>query len=555
MSTDTKRESSTFEQVCQELVERILDGDVDRDNLEAAKKDVCGTYSASKVPKNSDLLDFAPDEHRDDLEEVLRRKPVRTASGVSPIAIMTSPERCPHGKCLYCPGGPDSDFSSSQSYTGHEPAAARGKQNDYDPYGQVTLRLEQLREIGHPIDKAELILMGGTMTARSHDYQEWFVKRALQAMNDYDVNKEPEPAQGESFAQDPEEYDFRYVEDVIAENETADVRNVATTFETKPDWCDPEQIDRMLALGGTKVEVGVQTTYERINREMHRGHGVQESIDANRRLRDAGFKVGFHMMPGQPGMSQEMCLEDFRRIFERPEWRPDFLKIYPTLVVEGTAVYDWWHTDEFEPLGNEEAAELVAEIKSIIPEYTRLQRVQRDIPADFIEGGVWKSNLRQLARKRMDEHGWTCDCIRCREVGHNDETPETVTLDVTEYEVSGGTEYFISFEDREKDLLVGFCRLRFPNDPVRHELDGAAIVRELHVYGSQVGVGNSEAASAGVEQRQHQGYGRQLLAEAERLATEAGFEKLAVLSGIGVRQYYREKLGYKQDGPYVSKRL
>ncbi|MEF8784673.1 MAG: tRNA uridine(34) 5-carboxymethylaminomethyl modification radical SAM/GNAT enzyme Elp3 [Haloarculaceae archaeon] len=555
MSTDTQSESSTFEQVCQELVERILDGDVDRDNLEAAKKDVCGTYSSPKVPKNSELLDFAPDEHRDDLEEVLRRKPVRTASGVSPIAIMTSPERCPHGKCLYCPGGPDSDFSSSQSYTGHEPAAARGKQNDYDPYGQVTLRLEQLREIGHPVDKAELILMGGTMTARSHDYQEHFVKRALEAMNDYDVDKEPEPAQGESFAQDPDEYEFRYIEDVIAENETADVRNVATTFETKPDWCDPEQIDRMLALGGTKVEVGVQTTYERINREMHRGHGVQESIDANRRLRDAGFKVGFHMMPGQPGMSKEMCLEDFRRIFERPEWRPDFLKIYPTLVVEGTAVYDWWHTDEFDPLDNDEAAELVAEIKSIIPEYTRLQRVQRDIPADFIEGGVWKSNLRQLARKRMDEHGWSCDCIRCREVGHNDETPENVTLDMTEYEVSGGTEHFISFEDREKDLLVGFCRLRFPNEPVRHELDGAAIVRELHVYGSQVGVGSSEAASAGVEQRQHQGYGRQLLAEAERLAADAGFDKLAVLSGIGVRQYYREKLGYKQDGPYVSKRL
>ncbi len=311
----------------------------------------------------------------------------------------------------------------------------------------------------------------------------------------------------------------------------------------------------MLALGGTKVEVGVQTTYERINREMHRGHGVQESIDANRRLRDAGFKVGFHMMPGQPGMSREMCLEDFRRIFERQEWRPDFLKIYPTLVVEGTAVYDWWHSDEFEPLENEDAAELVAEIKSIIPEYTRLQRVQRDIPADFIEGGVWKSNLRQLARKRMDEHGWTCDCIRCREVGHNDETPENVTLDVTKYEVSGGAEHFISFEDREKDLLVGFCRLRFPNEPVRHELNEAAIVRELHVYGSQVGVGNSEAATAGVEQRQHQGYGRQLLAEAERLATDAGFDKLSVLSGIGVRQYYREKLNYKQDGPYVSKRL
>jgi len=557
MSTDSTdaesdpAESDAFKRACAELVERILDGEVERDDVETAKKDVCGKYSAPKVPRNSDLIDFGPDERRDELEEVLQRKPVRTASGVSPVAIMTSPHRCPHGKCLYCPGGPDSEFSSAQSYTGHEPAAARGVQNDYDPYGQVRLRLEQLRQIGHPVDKVELILMGGTMTARSHDYQEWFVKRALEAMNEYDPASDPQPAEDESFAQDPDEYDFRYVEDVIAENETADVRNIATTFETKPDWCDPEQIDRMLDLGATKVEVGVQTTFERINREMHRGHGTQDAIDANHRLRDSGFKVGFHMMPGQPGMSKEMCLEDFRRIFENTDWRPDFLKIYPTLVVEGTVTYDWWREDEFEPLSNDEAAELVAEIKSLIPEYTRLQRVQRDIPADFIEGGVWKSNLRQLARQRMDEHGWTCDCIRCREVGHHDEEPENVTLDVDTYEVAGGREHFLSFEDREKGVLVGFCRLRFPNNPVRRELRDAAVVRELHVYGSEVGVGDA----AGDGGQQHRGYGRRLIGEAEAIAADAGYDKLAVLSGIGVRQYYRDKLGYRQDGPYVSKRL
>jgi len=559
MSTDTPAEGDAFEQVCQELIDRILAGEIERDDIEAAKKEVCGKYSSPKVPQNSELLDFAPNEKREELEPVLQRKPVRTASGVSPVAIMTSPKRCPHGKCLYCPGGPDSEFSSAQSYTGHEPAAARGEQNDYDPYGQVRLRLEQLREIGHPTDKVELILMGGTMTARSHDYQEWFVKRALEAMNEYDVDGEPEPREGVSFAEDPNKVEFNYVEDVIARNETADVRNIATTFETKPDWCDPEQINRMLDLGGTKVEVGVQTTYERINREMHRGHGTQDAIDANRRLRDSGFKVGFHMMPGQPGMSEEMCLEDFRRIFEREQWRPDYLKIYPTLVVEGTAVYDWWHNDEFEPLENEQAAELVAEIKSMIPRYTRLQRVQRDIPADFIEGGVWKSNLRQLARKRMDEHGWTCDCVRCREVGHNDGEPQSLDMDVLEYDVAGGHEHFISIEDFENDLLVGFCRLRFPNDPVRRELDNAALVRELHVYGSQVGVGGEAAvpddSELSVDQHQHKGYGRQLLAKAEELAADAGFDKLAVLSGIGVRQYYREKLEYKQDGPYVSKRL
>ena len=544
-------DTDAFERACEAVVDRILAGEIDREDVESAKLEACSAHSAPKVPKNSELLEFAPEAHREELEGVLQRKPIRTASGVSPVAIMTSPERCPHGKCLYCPGGPDSEFSSSQSYTGEEPAAARGVQNDYDPYGQVTLRLEQLRQIGHPIDKVELILMGGTMTARSHDYQEWFVKRALQAMNEYDVEKTPEPAEGESFAQDPDEYEWRYVEDVIAENETADVRNIGTTFETKPDWCDPEQIDRMLDLGGTKVEVGVQTTYERINREMHRGHGIQESIDANRQLRDAAFKVGFHMMPGQPGMSHEMCLEDFRRLFEREQWKPDYLKIYPTLVVRGTATYDWWHRDEYQPLENEEAAELIAEIKSMVPRYTRLQRVQRDIPADFIDAGVWKSNLRQLARQRMADHGWHCECIRCREVGMNDAEPETVELDVMTYEACGGTEHFISVEDFEQDLLIGFCRLRFPNEPVRPELEGAALVRELHVYGNEVSVG----LDGDDGQHQHQGYGRQLMNHAEALAADADFEKLSVISGIGAREYYREKLGYHQDGPYVSKRL
>ena len=552
MSADTEAESDSFVRVCEDLVERILDGELDRDDLESAKLDACSEHAAAKVPKNADILRHAPDDRRDEVESVVRRKPVRTASGVSPVAIMTSPHMCPHGKCLYCPGGPASEFGSAQSYTGHEPAAARGEQNDYDPYGQVRLRLEQLRHIGHPVDKVELILMGGTMTARSHDYQEWFVKRALEALNDYDTESTPNPVEGRSFAED--DPDFRYLADVIAENETADVRNVGTTFETKPDWCDPEQIDRMLGLGGTKVEVGVQTTYERINREMHRGHGVQASIDANRRLRDAAFKVGFHMMPGQPGMTREMCLEDFRQLFADPRWRPDYLKIYPTLVVRGTRTYDMWRRDDFDPLDNEEAAELVAEVMDLIPKYTRLQRVQRDIPADHIDAGVWKSNLRQLAEQRAAERGITPRDIRAREVGHNDAEPDPqrIELETMTYEAGGGTEHFLSFEDPEAELLIGFCRLRFPGDPVRRELDGAALVRELHVYGSEVGI--REGRDDGADW-QHRGYGRRLLERAEELAADAGYDKVSVISGIGARRYYREKLDYHQDGPYVSKRL
>ncbi|MFB6156550.1 MAG: tRNA uridine(34) 5-carboxymethylaminomethyl modification radical SAM/GNAT enzyme Elp3 [Haloferacaceae archaeon] len=559
---DTDASARTaFDRVCERLVERILAGEVDRDSLETAKIEACREFSAPKVPKNTDLLDYAPEERRDEVMAVVRRKPVRTASGVSPVAIMTSPHTCPHGRCLYCPGGPASEFPSAQSYTGHEPAAARGKQNDYDPYGQVRLRLEQLRKIGHPVDKVHLILMGGTMTARSADYQEWFVKEALRAMNEYDVDARPDPAEDESFAPDRGDRPFRYLEDVKARNETADVRCTGITFETKPDWCGPEQIDRMLRLGGTKVEVGVQTTYERINREMHRGHGVQASIDANRRLRDAAFKVGFHMMPGQPGMSREMCREDFRQLFDDPRWRPDYLKIYPTLVVEGTRVYDDWHRGDFDPLTSEEAADLVAEVMGDLPEYVRLQRVQRDIPADFIDAGVQKSNLRQLAERRADERGIELRDIRAREAGLSeaDPDPERVELDVTTYAAAGGREHFLHFEDPESDLLVGFCRLRYPSyshavegpngtDHVRPELADAALVRELHVYGSEAGLG-------GDGEWQHRGYGRRLVRRAEELARADGFGKLAVISGVGVRRYYREKLGYHQDGPYVSKRL
>jgi elongator complex protein 3 len=552
MGTDAgaPADSPAFKRACEELVERILSGEVEREDVESAKLEVCGEHSAPKVPTNAELIRAGPDERRDELESVLRRKPVRTASGVTPVAIMTSPHMCPHGKCLYCPGGPASEFSSAQSYTGHEPAAARGKHTEYDPYEQVTLRLAQLREIGHPVDKVELILMGGTMTARSADYQRWFVRRALAAMNDFDPADPPRTEAVTDLARERGSGP-RYLEDVKARNETGAVRNVATTFETKPDWCGPAQVDRMLRLGGTKVEVGVQTTYERINREMHRGHGIQASVDATRRLRDAAFKVGYHMMPGQPGMSRAMCQEDFRRLFDEPRYRPDYLKIYPTLVVEGTRVYDMWRRGDFEPLSSEEAAELVAKIKSDLPPYVRLQRVQRDIPADFIEAGVQKSNLRQLARQRMEEEGWTCDCIRCREVGHAEVDPVDPTLETLTYDAAGGTEHFISIEDRsvEPNVLVGFTRLRFPDSPRREALQDAALLRELHVYGSEVGVGERG------DGHQHKGHGRRLMEAAERRASAAGFSRLAVIAGIGARAYYREQLDYRQDGPYVVRDL
>ncbi|MDY6765368.1 MAG: tRNA uridine(34) 5-carboxymethylaminomethyl modification radical SAM/GNAT enzyme Elp3, partial [Halobacteria archaeon] len=472
--------SEAFERVKEELAEMILSGEVDRDDLESAKNRVCSKYSASRVPKNSEILDHIPDGRRDEAEDVLKIKPVRTASGVTPVAVMTSPEWCPHGKCVFCPGGPDSEFESPQSYTGNEPASMRGEHNDYDPYDQVNQRLTDLRETGHLVDKVELILMGGTMTARSLDYQEWFVKRCLQAMNQF----------GKDLPH-PREQDWVPFEAVERENETSEVRNIGTTFETKPDWCGKEQVDLMLRLGGTKVEVGVQTTDDETLRKTHRGHTDAETREANRRLHDAGFKVGFHMMPGLPGRTPEDDVEDFRTIFGDPAYRPDYLKIYPTLVVRDTGLYEMWKQGDYEPLRNEEAADVVAKAKSLIPPYTRLSRVQRDIPADLIEDGVWKSNLRQLARRRLEEMGGRCDCIRCREVGMNDDNPGNVELDIIEYDCAGGQERFLQFHDPGSNLLVGFLRLRFPGQVVRPELDDSAIVRELHVYGNEVGVGSN----------------------------------------------------------------
>jgi elongator complex protein 3 len=367
-------------------------------------------------------------------------------------------------------------------------------------------------------------------------------------MNDYEPTGHPDPDADAALDTVPPAADTEYLEDVKARNETAAVRNVATTFETKPDWCDPAQVDRMLRLGGTKVEVGVQTTHDEINRAMHRGHGTAASVDATKRLRDAGFKTGFHMMPGQPGMTDAMNRRDFERLFDDPRWRPDYLKIYPTLVVKGTRVYDRWKRDDFDPLDSEAAADLVAWIKDRLPPYVRLQRVQRDIPADHIDAGVRKSNLRQLARERLADRGGRCDCIRCREAGFADGAPDpdAVERETLTYAAAGGTEHFLSYEG--DGVLVGFCRLRFPDAPRRRELRDAAIVRELHVYGH-------EATLGGDGEWQHRGYGSRLLEAADERARDAGYSKLAVISGIGARRYYREKHGYRQDGPYVSKRL
>ena len=529
-----------YESACREILEQILNHNItSKRELNTAKKRISARYKLPNMPKNSEILALSTADEYKHVIGLLQRKPVRTVSGVAVIAVMTSPYPCPHGACIPCPGGPASSFRTPQSYMGREPATMRAIQCDYDPYRQVTTRLRQLQMIGHPVDKVELIVMGGTFTARPLDYQQWFIRRSLEAMNDF----------GGSGMTDQD------LESTITTNETASVRDIGITFETRPDCLDKEKIDHLLGFGATKVEIGVQSVYDHVLTKINRGHTVQDAIAANERLRDSGLKVGFHIMIGLPGSDADHDLRMFETLFSDPGFCPDHLKIYPTLVTEGTVLHRWWMNGRYRSLDNSCAVELLARIKSMLPKWVRLQRIQRDIPAQQIAAGVTKSNIRQLAEERLRSMGGSCACIRCREVGHAslrgiEPESEKIKLLVETYEACGGTEHFISFEDVKNDILIGFLRLRFPHSPHRAELKDTALVRELMVYGRMVPVGEDPDNG----QWQHRGYGSELLDKACNITYEHGFKKIAITSGIGVREYYRRR-GYVREGTYMVKDL
>ncbi len=510
-----------------EFVQAIVSGDVTtRDGVLKLKAQLCKRHGLSRVPTNYEILAQVPEELREIVEPLLRNKPVRTMSGVAPVAVMTSPYDCPHGRCSYCPGGVTNN--SPQSYTGREPAALRATMNEFDPHRQTASRLEQLRAIGHRTDKVDLIVMGGTFTSRPEEYQEWFVKRCFDAMN------------GEDSAD---------LEAAHAANEGAPSRCVGLTVETRPDWFGQHQIDTSMRLGATKVEFGVQILDDAVLDGVKRGHHVAEVVDATRRAKDAGLKVCYHVMPGLPGSSREKDLRSFAQMFDDPRFRPDMLKIYPTLVVKGTELHERWSGGMYTPLSDEEGVSLLAEMKSIVPPYVRILRIQRDIPAGLIEAGIRKGHLREMVSDRMSEDGLRCRCIRCREVGHKDIAapggagePELRTMS---YEASGGKEVFASFEFEDSDSLVGYARLRFPAGP---DIDHA-FVRELHVYGQMVPIDDAPGSNW-----QHRGFGERLLTECEDMSAAEGRSEVRVTSGIGARGYYRA-LGYERRGRYMAKSL
>jgi elongator complex protein 3 len=519
-----------LDRALREIVEKLLSIDEpSRSDLDRVKIEVARAYGLPQIPRNSEILAILKEDEAELLLPVLRRKEARALSGVSVVAVMTTPYACPHGRCAYCPGGPDED--SPQSYTGYEPAAMRGAQNEYDPYRQVKSRVTQLQTIGHVVDKVDLIVMGGTFPASPRPYQEAFIKGCLDALTD---KPSADLAEAKINA------------------EQSGVRNVGITVETRPDCVKEKDVSGMLDLGVTRVELGVQNVYDDIYKLVDRGHTVQTVVDATKCLKDSALKICYHMMPGLPGSNAERDLEGFRTIFEDPRFKPDMLKIYPTLVVKGTRLYEWWKRGEYMPLETEEAAELVSRIMEITPPWVRIMRVQRDIPLPRIDAGVDMSNLRQLAEDSLMERGGKCRCIRCREAGHSSvkADPERVEITHTLYEASGGTEDFIQAEDREADTLIGFVRLRIPDAPFRPKLDAeTGMVRELHVYGRMVPVGERRG-----DAWQHRGWGERLMDAAEEKARELGMRKMVVMSALGTKQYYA-RLGYEKEGAYVSKRL
>ncbi len=457
------------------------------------------------------------------------KKTTRTISGITPVAVMTQPMGCP-GKCVYCP-----TFSATpQSYTPESPAVLRARSCEFSAGKQIESRLKTLTEMGHPTDKVELIIMGGTFPAAPEEYQYSFVRECYDALNGFASSSLAEAKRA---------------------NETALHRCTGLCIETRPDFCGEKEIRRMLEFGATRVEIGVQLLSDEVYRLVRRGHTVEDVVKASALMRDQAIKVHYHWMPGLPGSNPEEDLRLSALLFEDPRFRPDGLKIYPTMVIEGTELEKWYQQNVYQPYEADVMLDLIARIKALVPKYVRISRVLRDIPPKFIVGGL-RDSMRDPMRIRMEQMGLVCHCIRCREYGfrvrnkHQVGEPHLTRLD---YIASGGKEVFLSFEDGE-ETLFGLLRLRIPPKtpfclPVE-KTGKTALVRELHVFGPELGLNQRNEAAV-----QHRGFGRALLKEAERIARdEFGYEWIAVLSGVGAREYYRSE-GYELAGDYMVKRL
>ena len=516
------------------------------------------------------------------------RKPTKTISGIAPVAVMLPPRKCKHGTCIYCPS-----LNVPQSYTPKSPAVMRAMNLNYDAYKQVKSRIESYTAMNHPTDKIELIIMGGTFLEYPEKFQYKFIKDCYDALNN---SKSPNLEEAQKL------------------NETAKHRCTALCIETRPDVCSEKDIKKMRGLGATRVELGVQIIDDRIYKKINRGHSVKDVIDATRRLKDAGFKVGYHIMPGLPGSNPKKDLKLFKKLFSDEKFKPDQLKIYPCQVIPGSELEKWYWAKKYKPYSKEQIEKLLIEMLKIVPEYCRVMRIMREIPPEYIIAGTIKIDLRRDLEKELRKKKIKLKEIRYREIGFNPVKDFDLQLKIIKYKASRGDEYFLEIINKDtlkgtSNILFGLLRLRiFEDDKLHsqvHELncskstlsdfshnktqltknfinnskiiqankerdkfkkEKTAIIRELHIYGQALKLGerNGMLTSKGVPREhvkesmlyrgQHIGLGKQLISKAEDMVRKEGVNKLSIISGIGVRDYYR-KLGYRLENTYMVKNL
>jgi elongator complex protein 3 len=471
------------------------------------------------------------------LLERIRMKPMRTLSGVTTVTVLTKPYPCP-GKCIFCP----TDVRMPKSYLPDEPGAMRGLEHEFDPYAQVRSRIEQLESVGHPTDKIELLILGGTWSSYRRDYQEWFIKRCFDAMNP--LPSAPSPLLGHEKVTEGE------LEQAHAINEATHHRNVGLVIETRPDEITPKELQWLRQLGVTKVQMGAQSLDDHILEINKRGHDVECTRRAAALLRAAGFKIVLHWMPNLLGATPESDREDFARLWN--DFCPDEIKIYPNQLLANAELYEYWQRGEFKPYTTQELIDLIADIKPTIPRYCRVNRVIRDIPSTNVVEGNRRTSLRQDVHDEMKRRGTRCECVRCREVRGKSVHPELLKLEDMVYQAGAAEEHFISYVTPD-DKLAGFIRLSLPGkgspQTGMSDLDGAALIREVHVYGQSLPVGAEKQGAA-----QHAGLGTRLLEKAESIAKASGFKRMAVISAVGTRGYYLER-GFERGKLYLTKTL
>ncbi len=493
----------------------------------------------TNLPKNSELLSVYHELvlHKEispqpSLARLLITRRVRSLSGVTVVSVLTKPYPCP-GNCLYCPN----QKGVPRSYLKNEPAVMRAIDNNYDPYLQTINRIKALEKLGHPVNKLELIVIGGTWSYLPKRYQTTFIHRCFQAAN-MEKSKSLEEAQ--------------------KINTQSSHRIIGLTVETRPDYIKATDIIRMRRLGITKIELGVQCLNEKILSLNRRGHGLKAVSDATRLLKDAGFKVGYHLMLNLPGATIAQEKRDALRIFQEDNYRPDFLKIYPTAILAEAPLYKWWKDGKYKPYQKKELIDLIKFVKKNTPDYCRIQRVIRDIPSESVPvGPVRTTNLREIILKELKEENTPCRCIRCREIKDQNINFEPI-LFREDYVSSGGLEIFLTFEDKKKNNLLALLRLRIPSyffAQKKHfipSLRKTALIREVHTYGQHLAFGNQSSFSP-----QHQGLGKKLIKEAESIIVKeygSQIKKIAIIAGIGTREYYQH-LGYRLENTYMVKDL